>query len=75
MARALGNWCTARQLMNGSWKNMSEKCDDPELLPVSDIYAYGDVTEIREERKNWPDCLLTKKIWVFEKSRWHPFDE
>lgn len=51
------------------------KCDDPELQPVSDIYAYGDPSRIRDERKRWPECLLAKKIWVFEGSRWRPIDE
>jgi mannosyltransferase len=49
-------------------------CDEPDLQAVSDIYAFGDAAEIRANRSHWPSCLLTKKIWVFEQSRWHPLD-
>jgi len=50
-------------------------CDEPDLQAVSDLYAFGDASEIRTNRIHWPNCLLTKKIWVFEQSRWHPLDE
>ena len=50
-------------------------CGEENLQTVSDIYAYGDASQIRTNRSHWPSCLLTKKIWVFEQSRWHPLDE
>jgi hypothetical protein len=50
-------------------------CDESNLPAASDIYAHGDASEIRTNRIHWPSCLLTKKIWVFEQSRWHPLDE
>jgi hypothetical protein len=50
-------------------------CDEAELQVVSDLYTYGDAAEIRTNRSHWPSCLQTKKIWVFEQSRWHPLDE
>jgi len=50
-------------------------CDEESLQAVSDVYAYGDASEIRTNRIHWPSCLLTKKIWVFERSRWHLLDE
>jgi Dolichyl-phosphate-mannose-protein mannosyltransferase len=49
-------------------------CDEANLQAVSDIYAFGDADTIRTERKQWPSCLLAKKTWVFERSRWHPID-
>ncbi len=49
-------------------------CDETNLAAVSDIYAFGDAAEIRTNRGRWPSCLLAKKIWVFEQSRWHPID-
>jgi hypothetical protein len=50
-------------------------CDEADLQGVSDLYTFGDASEIRTNRTHWPSCLLTKKIWVFEQSRWHPLDE
>ncbi len=50
-------------------------CDEPDLQVVSDLYTFGDASEIRTNHIHWPSCLLTKKIWVFEQSRWHPLDE
>ena len=50
-------------------------CDEAELQNVSDFYTFGDAAEIRENRSHWPSCLLSKKIWVFEQSRWHSLDE
>jgi hypothetical protein len=50
-------------------------CDKADLQVVFDLYAFGDAAEIRMNRSHWPSCLQTKKIWVFEKSRWHPLDE
>jgi hypothetical protein len=50
-------------------------CDEPDLQAVSDLYAFGDVSEIRTNRVHWPSCLQTKKIWVFEQARWQPLDE
>jgi hypothetical protein len=49
-------------------------CDEANLQAVSDVYAFGDADTIRTERKQWPSCLLAKKTWVFEHSRWHPID-
>ena len=50
-------------------------CDDADLQVISEFYTFGDAAEIRTNRSHWPSCLLTKKIWVFEQSRWHPLDE
>ncbi len=50
-------------------------CDEPDLQAVSELYTFGDASEIRTNRIHWPSCLLTKKIWVFEQSHWHPLDE
>src|ERR1019366_5714474 len=50
-------------------------CDEVELQVISDIYAFGDASQLRTNRSQWPGCLLTKKIWVFEQSHWHPLDE
>ncbi len=49
-------------------------CDEAELQAASDIYAFGDGAAIRTERKQWPSCLLAKKTWVFEHSRWLPIN-
>jgi uncharacterized membrane protein len=51
------------------------RCDQAELQSASDIYAFGDVSIIRSQRPQWPTCLLTKKLWVFEDARWHPLDQ
>ena len=50
-------------------------CASAELQAISEVYVFGDALEIRTDRKGWPGCLLPKKIWVFEQSRWHPLDE
>ena len=50
-------------------------CDEVNLQAVSDIYAYGDPSLIRTNRTHWPACLQSKKIWVFEHSRWYSLDE
>ena len=50
-------------------------CDEVDLQPVSDIYVFGDASQIRTNRVHWPSCLLAKKTWVFEHSRWQSLDE
>lgn len=50
-------------------------CDAAESQAISEIYVFGNASQIRADRKDWPGCVLTKKIWVFEQSRWHPLDE
>ena len=49
-------------------------CDEPEFQSASDIYAFRDVSIIRSQRPQWPTCLLTKKLWVFEDAHWRPID-
>jgi 4-amino-4-deoxy-L-arabinose transferase-like glycosyltransferase len=49
-------------------------CDDPEFQSASDVYAFGDVSIIRNQRTQWPTCLRAKKIWIFEDARWRPID-
>lgn len=72
---------TPQQLMRVDWepgrmpRGDAVACDETNLQAVSEIYVFGNASEIRIDRKNWPACVLTKKIWVFEQSHWHPLDE
>jgi mannosyltransferase len=70
-----------QQLLRVDWvdgqmpREIAAHCDDPQIRSATEIYAFGDASEIRTNRIHWPSCLQTKKIWVFEQSRWHPLDE
>ena len=70
-----------QQLVRVTWdpRQMPQKddvgCDVAGLPAVSEVYVFGDASQIRTDRKAWPSCLQSKKLWVFEQSRWHPLDE
>jgi hypothetical protein len=70
-----------QQLLRLTWppgempRGKAAGCDSAELQPVSEVYAFGDPSSIRKVRSQWPSCLLKKKVWVYEQSRWHPLDE
>lgn len=70
-----------QQLLRLTWDpgQMPQKddvgCDFAGLPAISEVYVFGDASQIRTDHKAWPGCLQSKKLWVFEQSRWHPLDE
>jgi len=53
---------------------LPDSCADPELQSATDVYAFGYVPIIRQQQPQWPACLLSKKIWIYEDAHWHPID-
>jgi hypothetical protein len=69
------------QLLQVNWpagqmsRSVPVECGSTELATASEVYVFGDLPVIQQERSQWPSCLASKKLWVFEKAHWHPLDE
>jgi mannosyltransferase len=71
----------SQQLLRDVWPNgqmpqaVTADCNDAQLQSASAIYAFGDPSTIRAERKQWPSCLSEKTTWIFEDAHWRSIDQ
>jgi uncharacterized membrane protein len=41
-----------------------------ELSSTTDLWVYDYNNRTRDAMQNWPDCVTTKRLWVFQENQW-----
>ena len=49
-------------------------CGSEHIQRITDIWVYGPIQRIQQEREYWPACVLAKNLWLFLDDQWTLLD-